>query len=239
MPLVRARARSLLLEREKRLAIRRLVGHLARPEADFERSLFLLARHHTPRLDPRPYQRALDAMASEVSRRAKGMTDPIERALVLPAYLGRELDYGGNIGEFHHPDNIHLHRAIERRAGMPLTLCAIYLFVARRAGIRAALLPLPGHVMLRLHGHQRSVIIDPYHKGQARSERDCRKYLDKNGLPFQPAWLRDADDASMFRRQLMNLLRSAQMRGLRREMRELNHVLRVLEPRAEASPSSL
>lgn len=233
--LVRSRARTILIQIDKQRAIRRLVRCVARPNFDLERALFLLGRYHTARLDPRPYQRALDAMASEVARRARRRTDALQRAQVLVEYLGQELDYGGSLSEFHHPDNIHLHCAIKRRAGMPLTLCAIYMLVARRAGLRVAALALPGHVMLRLYGDQKTLIVDPYHRGQTRTERECKKYLDQNGLVFQGDWLSDASDQALFKRQLMNLVRSSKLRGLKREVRELNQVIRVIDPGAKSS----
>lgn len=237
-PSVRSRARTILLDLEKRRAIRRLLRYAMREDIDLERALFLLARYHTPHLDPRPYQRALDRMGAEVLRRGRAKKSEMDRAMMLSEYLGGELDFGGSLSDFHHPDNIHVHRAIERRAGMPLTLSAIYMFVARRAEIRTAVLPLPGHVMLRVYGGERSIIIDPYHKGHPRSERECKKYLDHNGLPFNAAWLRDAPAAILLRRQLMNLQKSAQMRGLKREVRELSQVGRALEPRSSASQPS-
>jgi regulator of sirC expression with transglutaminase-like and TPR domain len=230
-PRVRSRARALLSAGDRRRALKRVLAAFPRPELDLERALFLLSRYADPGLDLRPYQRALDALAAEVSRRLRSKQDELERALVLGDYLGRELEYGGSIGEFHHPDNIHLHRAIERRAGMPLSLSAIYLFVARRVGIRAAILPLPGHVMLRLHGGSRSVIVDPYHHGRVRTESDCRKYLQQNGLALQSDWLHDAPERLLVQRQVMNLLRSAQMRGAGNEMRDLQLVLRALGAR--------
>jgi regulator of sirC expression with transglutaminase-like and TPR domain len=227
---IRGRARTILTERERAPALRRLMRYVVRADFDLERALFLLARYVDPNLDPRPYQRALDALALEVARRGRTKTAEIERALVVADHLGRELEYGGSLGDFHHPDNIHIHRAIERRAGMPLSLCAIYLFVARRAGLRAAILPLPGHVMLRLYGGHESTIVDPYHKGRIRSERDCRKYLDQNGLPFQAEWLRDAPEKVLFERQVTNLLRSAEMRRWNGVVRDLRQILRALGP---------
>jgi regulator of sirC expression with transglutaminase-like and TPR domain len=236
-PLVRSRARTILADREKRLALRRLLRYAVRENLDLERALFLLARFRDPELDPRPYQRALDAMAAEVSRRASKKSGELQRALCLCEYLGKELEYGGTLSDFHHPDNIHIHRAIERRAGMPLTLCAIYMFVARRANMKVAPLPLPGHVMLRVYGANQSVIVDPYEKGKARSEADCKKYLEQHKLAYHPAWLSDAGDAVMLKRQVMNLLRSAQTRGLVRDARELSSVMRALEPRFKADRS--
>src|SRR6185436_16513602 len=81
--LVRSRARTILLQLQKQQAMRRLVRCVAQPDFDLERALFLLGRYHTAKLDPRPYQRALDAMASEVARRARRRTDPLQRAQVL------------------------------------------------------------------------------------------------------------------------------------------------------------
>ena len=229
-PRLRARARMLLLEARHRAALRRFTGYALRPEVDLERGLFLLARLHAPRLDPRPYQRALDAMAAEVVRRRASPGDEMAPIRALIEYLGRELRFGGSRGEFHHPDNIDVHRAIERRAGIPLTLSAIWLFVARRAGIRAALVPLPGHVMLRLRAGARSVIVDPYHDGRTRTEAECRSYLAKHGAASNAAAFRDAPDASLLRRQVANLARSAQLRGRVREARLLVTVVRALEP---------
>ena len=63
--------------------------------------------------------------------------DPLDRGQALVDYLGRELGSGGSTGDFHHPDNSHFPRVLEKKRGMPLALSAVYVFVARRAGIRA------------------------------------------------------------------------------------------------------
>ena len=230
-PRMRSRARTLLGERDKDCSVRRLARYAVREHVDLERAFFLLSRHHSPRLDPRPYQRALAAMAREVVKRGRSKPNELDRALVLVEYLGNELAIGGITGDFHHPDNIHIHRAIERRAGIPLTLCALYLFVARRAGIKAAILPLPGHVMLRLYGDGKSVIVDPYHHGQGRTHAQCKKYLEQNGLGFHPAWLQPATDAVLFKRQLTNLMRSAKERGLAGDAKAFRSLVRLFEPR--------
>jgi len=235
---VRSRARAILLERARRAALRGFMRYAARGVLDLgldrgldlERALFLLARIHAPDLDPRPYQRALDAMATEVARRASKVSGDLERALVLSEYLGGELAFGGSRGAFHHPDNIHLHRAIERRAGVPLTLSAIWVFVGRRAGIRAAFVPLPGHVMVRLYGGWRSVIVDPYHQGRMRTEAECKTYLEKHGIRVNSGSFREATDATLLRRQVGNLSRSAEIRGFPGEVRAMNTLLSGLDP---------
>jgi regulator of sirC expression with transglutaminase-like and TPR domain len=229
---VRSRARALLIAQGRRGVLRRLIAFAARREINLESGLFLLARLERPDLDVRPYLMQLDALAAEVLRRVESRPPTLERSLALVSYLGQEIGLHGDAEDYHHPDNIYLHRALERKRGLPLTLAAIYQSVGRRAGIQSALVPLPGHVMLRVRGGGKSALVDVFEGGEQRTERELLRLLAANNLPFEPSWFRDADDAAMFQRQVSNLKNSYAQRGMRREVRGLELVLTVLERRA-------
>ncbi len=221
---VRGRARAILATRERRAALRRLLGMAGNGAVDLESALFRLGRLERPDLDARPYKKALDAMGLEVARRAANELDSFARPMVLAQYLGGELGFIGSETDFTHPDNIHLHRAIERKCGMPLTLTAIYLFVARRAGLRAAAVALPGRVLLRLYAGRRSMLVDPFLGGKARTRMDCIRYLAHNGLVPRPDWFHDATDTALFQRHVLNLMSSCQIRGLDARAHELHRL---------------
>lgn len=231
-PRMRPRARRMQLrlarlDQARRLA--RFVAKAPKAEFDLERALWLLARFDDPTLDVRPYVLALDAMAAEVLRRIEPLPATHARVLELPKYLGGELGYQGEQERYHAPENALLHHALVEKRGLPLTLCAIYLLVARRAGLRAAIVPLPGHVMLRLYGGDKHVIVDPFHEGKVRSEKELLQFLAEHGLPFQPTWFRDADDRSMFARQVGNLRTAYVRRGMHPEAKMLELVSAALE----------
>jgi len=221
VPEVRARSRRLLLEHDRAHALRRLIGYAARPEHDLEQALFLLAAHQTPGADLRPYRRALDAMGDAVRNRRDGHAPGSRRAMELIHYLNGDLGFDGAAEDYHHPDNIHLQRTIERRVGMPLTLCALYSAVAKRAGMRAGLLPLPGHVVLQMTDGGDRVIVDVFGGGKVLSERDCLAYLAKHGFPYHAEWFREASGTAMFLRQVKNLVHSYRARSRRAEARSL------------------
>ena len=226
---VRARARQILAERARRSAMRRLLGYARQGDIELERALFLLGRLERPDLDTRPYRKALDAMGAEVGRRAAREPDAFARSMVLTQYLGNELGFIGSEVDFSHPDNIHLHRTIERKQGMPLTLTAIYLFVARRAGIEAVPLALPGRVLLRVEaGEDMHLIVDPFAGGRVRTRADCEQYLAQHGLVPQPVWFHGATDRMLFERHTLNLMSSCEIRGLRREARDLHELASVI-----------
>ncbi len=205
---VRSHARALLDNLSWEAARRRLVRFAAGEHADFEAGMWCISALERPNFDARPYRRALDAMAREVQKRGSGYRDPLDRAKVLVDYLGLELGYGGDLESYTSPDNVYLHRAIERKKGLPLTLCGLYSFVAQRCGLKTGLVPLPGHVMLRLYGRRENLIVDPFHGGEARSQESLTKYLAEHGLRFKSVWFRSADGDSLVRRQISNLRNS-------------------------------
>jgi regulator of sirC expression with transglutaminase-like and TPR domain len=221
---LRGHARHILQAGERQVAMRRLYGYSLRSEIDLEQALFLLARLDRSQFDSRPYIRALDAMGAEVSLRMSASMDENTRAMALPEYLGGELGFSGADHDFSHPDNIHLHRCLERKRGMPLTLTAIYLLVAKRAGITAGAVALPGRVLLRLYMGRRSVLIDPFAGGRARTRRYCLEYLSEHGLVPQVSWFQDARPTQLFQRHVLNLMSSFQVRDLPAQSRELHQL---------------
>lgn len=231
MPQRRIRARQLLETRQRGLAMRRLLSYCTRPTQDLESALFLLARVHAPGQDLLPYRRALDAMGAEVQRRIHGKPAGLERALAMVDYLGGELGFSGAENDYHHPDNLHLPRSIERKCGMPLTLCAIYAFVARRAGLSVGILPLPGHVLLQVSDGGETAIIDPFGGGRPLSQADCLAYLSRFGVPYRRRWFLEATDGQMIARQVRNHCESYRRRGLRELSQTLAPLERMLTPR--------
>jgi|GEM_PF-649359 len=234
----RVRARALLADLARAPVHRRVVGYLTREAVELERGLFHLCRLSDPSFDPRPSQRILDELAREVAKKARSRTDPLHRAKALVEVLGVEHGFRGAPDEFHRADRVQIDRVLQNRRGIPLTLCAIYACVALRAGLRVGLMPLPGHVLLRLHGDTTSLIVDPYHRGEARSEIDLRRQLKSRGHGYQAFWFRDADARSMLRRQVANLARSAELYGRRGELRSLRAILSALERRRAASATA-
>ncbi len=229
---IRAHARALRMRLDRTLVVRRMLGHACAERVDLESGLMLMSRFEEPSLDLRPYQLALDAMAAEVAKRVEARKGLDGRAKILADYLGGELGFAGDERDYHHPDNVYVHRAILRKRGLPLTLTALYVLVARRARVRVAPIALPGHVVLRVYDRdERSVLIDPFRKGALLTERECLSYLADHGLPFHPRWFDDTDDLTLWTRHVHNLSTSYESRALHGEVRQLRGLISVLEQR--------
>jgi len=227
-PAARTHARALLEALDDQRTQRRLLGYAARRELDLETGLFLLGSFDRAGLDARPYRAALDGMARIAMQRASHLRDDLQRARSLVEFLGGEMGYRGEEDNYHRPDGVFLHRVIERKRGLPLTLCAMYAAVARRCGLLTGLVPLPGHVMLRLYGTHQNLIVDPFHGGEPRSQEELIEYLHDHGLRFNPVWMHDAGARSLLTRQTANLQNAWRSVGRPGRARRLDPVLEAL-----------
>lgn len=223
---LRGRARQFLLEQARRRAIRRLVRHAAGGAQDLERALFLLDAYGVPGEDLRGYVRVLDGFGHRLRERL-GRTVPGRGARVLVDYLAGEVGFAGCSQEFHHPDNIYVHRVIDRREGMPLTLCAIYACVARRVGLEVGVLPFPGHVLLAVTEGGERTIVDPFGGGEFLSHSQCLRYLARQRIPYRAEYFRCAPDGDMFVRHVGNLIQSMRVRKRGPEAADLALVQRA------------
>ena len=225
---IRSHARSILDALDRERVLRRLSRFALREKVDLEAAFCVMAQFERSDLNMKPYRKALDAMAKEVVERTSHLRDDLQRAQVLVHYMGTELGYRGDMQDYSHPDKIYLHRTIESKRGLPLTLCALYSFVAQRAQIKTGIVPLPGHVMLRLYGRYQNLIVDPFHGGEARTQEELGAYLREHGLRFNPVWMHDASDKMLFARQLANLQNALRAIGLPRRGSAIDPLLMLL-----------
>ena len=241
-PRRRARARALLAGHARRLGLRRLVSYATRRHLNLERALWLFARLDTPRFDRRPYERELDGLAELLREEYRAADSELDRALVLPRFLGErftwsiprgagEAPYGDDElrAASHHPHRIHLHRVLETRRGLPLSLALVWRLVGERLGLKFELLDLPGHVLVRVPAGPRRILVDPASGGEPVSRREVRQYLEAHDIPFGPRLLQPMDDRDLLRRHTANLMRGLGMRGQVGQAEELLLVHELFE----------
>ena len=118
-----------------------------------------------PDLDVDAALAALDALA--VSARAyvpRGCPAP-QAAEGLRLALGERAGFAGSAGDYDDVRSSLLHEVVRRRRGLPITLSVLWVEVARRLGVTAELVALPGHVVVAI-GADRPTYVDPFAGGR-------------------------------------------------------------------------
>lgn len=110
---------------------------------------------------------ALSTRATDMIRGAA----PDLACLGLSRFLFDEMGYSGNIANYHDPRNSYLNDVIDRRLGIPISLCTLFIEVGRRAGLELCGVGFPGHFLARHVGT--GMVIDCFNGGKVLSREDC------------------------------------------------------------------
>jgi regulator of sirC expression with transglutaminase-like and TPR domain len=138
----------------------RFAALVARIDVDVAEAALALAACADQTLEPAPWLRELDGMASGVTD-----LDGLRRRLF------DELGFAGAEDDYYEPENSFLHRVIARRRGIPITLSVVTLAVGRRAGLTLDGIGMPGHFLV--YAPAERVFLDPFAAGQLLDEAAC------------------------------------------------------------------
>lgn len=140
-----------------------------------ERLALLIGGMVEPDLSISNYVFTLDALAQRLEEPVAGLrgTDLLDVLLVV---LHGEMGFAGNATDYYDPANSFLHRVMDRRLGLPITLSLLYSTIGQRLGIRLDGMGFPGHFMLQYADETGSYLLDPFHARTLPLE-DAEGYL--------------------------------------------------------------
>ena len=154
----------------------------------------------------------------------------------LLTFLHGTIGFQGDTERYHRPANSFVHRVLERRKGIPLTLAAIDVEVARRVDLELSIVGMPGHVLVGNKANP-DRWFDPFSGGIALDVDDCVELfarLNPTG-EFDRSMLASMPPIKFCRRMLANLRMAYLGRG------DLNQLINILTLSAnlDQSPATI
>ena len=146
-------------------------------EFDLEHAVGLLARTQYPDVNLEAYSALYDLWAEELRTRIDLSGDGELALLTINKYLFDELRFEGDEQYSENPENCYVTRVVDRRSGNPISLCAIYLFVARRLKLPVTGIGLPYHFVCRYQSSIKEIYVDAFRRGHFWTKADCIKHL--------------------------------------------------------------
>ena len=174
-------------------------------ELDIEEGSLLLAQTQYPEINALAYHALFDSYAADL-REQVDSTAPAEHVIaVINHYLFEELGYHGNEEDYYDPENSYINRVVDHRTGNPISLCAIYLFVARRLRLPLTGIGMPGHFLCRYQTLSEEFFIDAFNRGKLLTKADCVKYLLHTRDGFKESYLAPVSGRRTLLRMCSNL----------------------------------
>jgi regulator of sirC expression with transglutaminase-like and TPR domain len=202
-------------EDEALAQFRRLIERAPPPLLDCAAHVPLYA---DPHCEPHRVVCTVRQWGEKLAARVPADSSPQHRLRLLNHFFFAELAFRANEAEYYEAANSHLHRVIERRTGIPISLSLVYMELGRAAGLKLHGLGFPGHFLVKLLTHDGALVIDVFAGGQALSAEALRARLAALAhggevLPLE-IHLRVASERDILARLLRNLkaihLRSGQ-----------------------------
>ncbi len=173
---------------------------------DLEDGVFLLGRFATPDLDITQCTKVLDDMAFELALRLYSKDDPESVIKKINDYVIKEQGFAGNKENYYDPENSFLHRVLERKKGIPISLACLYLLLGRRLHVPLFGVGMPGHFLVKYEAEDVEMYIDPFNKGKVMTRVDCMRNLLDAGYGFQDSFLYRCKARDILKRMINNLI---------------------------------
>ena len=148
------------------------------PQLDLVEASLIIDLEENPALDVDHHLHAVESWSEAVRGRLEGSRD-VERIVdTINRLLFDEEGFHGENDDYYDPRSALLSAALERHAGLPITLSILYIELSRRAGVEAAGVALPGRFLVKFSGAFGVVIVDPFDGGRVLSKAEMQKILD-------------------------------------------------------------
>lgn len=182
---------------------------ISRPTINIPRAALCFARSLAfPILDVDLYLSRLDALADAARPEVERANSLAERVEALSDFLFFRREFAANRQDYYDPRNSYLNCVLDRRMGIPISLSVIYTSVAKRLGLQAYGIGLPGHFIVGVYQAGSQVYVDPFHAGRRLNMADCGKLVrEHTGYQgaFHPKWLTPIAPNDLLARMLTNL----------------------------------
>jgi len=158
-------------------------------DLDIEEGILLLAQTEYPEINIDAYSAILDSYAADLRERIDFGAAAAQIVGTINDYIFTRHGYHGNEQNYYETENSYLNKVIDRRTGNPISLCLMYLLIARRLHLPIAGIGMPGHFLCRFQTTTDELFIDAFNHGKVLSKGDCVKYLLHTRDGFKETYL--------------------------------------------------
>lgn len=168
-----------------------------------------------PSLDISGLLSSIDTMGQEVALMLKksGNMPPRPTQIIekINDLLFNVQKFKANTDDYYNPLNSYLNIVIERKRGIPITLCILYMRVARSVSFKMYPVNFPGHVLIKhiLEDNSGEIIVDPFNGGRIMDDYSLKALIEQaypqQNIPLTHALVEKATAAQVLIRMLNNL----------------------------------
>jgi regulator of sirC expression with transglutaminase-like and TPR domain len=209
---------------------------------DLLKGVLLLARYQYPDLDEAKVHKQLHQIKQDVWLELHEDLTALEKVKIINHILFEVHQFGGNITNYHAPQNSFINNVLESKKGNPLMLSVIYALICKELQIPIYGINLPQHFVLAYVNDYANLIdvnnktlsdnilfyINPFSKGLIFSQKDIDQFLKQLNLDPDNKYYLPCSNIDIVKRCIHNLVYSYEKLGYVEKLDELKSLEKLL-----------
>jgi regulator of sirC expression with transglutaminase-like and TPR domain len=209
---------------------------------DLLKGVLILARYQYPDLDETKIIKQLHQIKQDVWLELHDDLTALEKVKIINHILFEVHQFGGNITNYHAPQNSFINNVLESKKGNPLMLSVIYALICKQLDIPVYGINLPQHFVLAYVNDYANLIdvnnktlsnnilfyINPFSKGLIFSQKDIDQFLKQLNLEPDNKYYLPCSNIDIVKRCLNNLVYAYEKLGYMEKLEELKKLEKLL-----------
>lgn len=210
---------------------------------DLFKGCAIIARYQYPDLDENKLKKQLHQIKQDVWLELHDDLTAIEKVKIINHILFEVHQFGGNITNYHAPQNSFINVVLETKKGNPVMLSVIYTLVCKELGIPIYGVNLPQHFVLAYVNDFANLIdpsdktlsdnilfyVNPFSKGLIFNRGDVDAFIKQLKVEAETKHYLPCSNLDIIKRILNNLIYSFDKMGYAEKVQELKELEKNLE----------
>ena len=175
-------------------------------DIDLETGMMLIMEFGYPDSSPEECSQKLDDLAQKFADTLKPEAKPPEIVAAFTHFLFQENGFKGNKDNYQNPDNSFINKVLDNKTGLPITLSAICILLAKRLNLPIVGVGMPGHYIVKYSLPIEPIYFDPFHQGRLLTKKECIQIVEQFGHSFEEHFLSQSTQRETLIRMLNNLI---------------------------------
>ncbi|MEP0712584.1 MAG: transglutaminase-like domain-containing protein [Algoriphagus sp.] len=197
-------------------------------DRDLLTGLWIINTYQYPDLEYAKLNADMHQIYFEVWTAFKNDFNPYEQVRSINNVLYNTLRFAANTKNFHSPANSMLSSVLDSKRGNPLTLCSIYLLIAKKLGLPIYGVNLPNLFVLTYKTADLTFYINAFNKGLIFSRTDIFNYLEQLKIEPKEEYFEPCAHLQIMLRMFRNLENSFEKLGESDKVREIRELIELL-----------
>jgi regulator of sirC expression with transglutaminase-like and TPR domain len=164
---------------------------------------------------------------------------PDEQVKAMNSAFFTKLKFSPNTKHFHSPVNSMINQVLESRRGNPITLCVLYMLIARRLNLPVYGVNLPNLFVLTYKNENGvQFYINVFNRGLIFTKKDIDQYIDQLNLKRLDTFYQPCTNADIVRRVLRNLTLAFEKNGDTDRVKEVEQIMDAVRDDGDGLPLS-